>query len=286
MDKILVTGATGQVGGAMIEALVARGIPVRAATRKTTRIRWTDMVQPVVFDYGDPGLHKAALSGVSGLFLVAPLLDAHAPAKLNPFIDEAGRMGVRHIVFISALVADGNDKIPLAKIEAHLKGSGLGYTILRPNFFMENFTTGFLAAMIAHGAIHLAAGKGKTSFISVRDIAEVAATAFQQNLPGTEYNLTGPEALSYTQAARTISGVCDRNIIYYDTPEEAMLRGARDLGMPAGALSYLALLYAAVREGRASPITDNVRQVTGKDPISFAEFARRNAAYWKISKAA
>ncbi len=97
MDKILVTGASGQVGGAVTEALVARGIPVRAATRKTTRITWTDMVQPVVFDYGDAGLHKAARSEISGLFLVAPPRDADAPPQLNPFIDKAGQMGVRHI---------------------------------------------------------------------------------------------------------------------------------------------------------------------------------------------
>ena len=286
MDKILVTGATGQVGHAVVEALVARGMTVRAATRKTTRIRWTDRIQPVVFDYGDAGLHRAALSGMSGLFLVAPPLDADAPAKLNPFIDKAKEMGVRHVVFNSALGMDINEQSPLRRIERHLMRSGLGYTILRPNFFMENFSTGFAAPMVENGGIFFAAGDGRTSFISVEDIAKVAATAFQEKRLGVEYNLTGPEALDYAQVVRIISEVSGRTVTYHAISEEAMLKGARDQAMQESAVQYLALLYAAVREGLMARVTDDVREVTGETPISFGEFAKKNAASWKLSKAA
>jgi len=117
------------------------------------------------------------------------------------------------------------------------------------------------------------------TLISVRDIAEAAATAFQQTLLGTEYNLTGPEALDYAQAARIISGVSDRTVIYYDIPEEAMIEAAREQGMPESALRYLAMLYAGVREGRASRVTDDARLVTGKNPISFSQFARLHLAH-------
>ena len=146
MDTILVTGATGQLGNAVVEALVGRGLNVRAATRKTTRIKWTDQVQPVVFDYEDQGLHKAALDNISAVFLIAPPLDSQAPAKLIPFIDKAKEMGVGHVVFTSALKADSDEKNPLRIIEQHLMKSGLDYTILRPNFFMENFSTGWSCA--------------------------------------------------------------------------------------------------------------------------------------------
>ncbi len=168
MDTILVTGATGQLGHAVVKALVGRGLNVRAATRKTTRIKWTDRVQPVVFDYEDQSLHKAALDNMSALFLIAPPLDSQAPGKLIPFIDKAKEMGVGHVVFTSALKADSDEKNPLRIIEHHLMKSGLNWTILRPNFFMENFSTGFLAHMIANGGIWHAAGDAKTSFISVK----------------------------------------------------------------------------------------------------------------------
>lgn len=286
MEKILVTGASGKVGSAVIEALVADRISVRAGSRKTTRLRWTDKVQPVLFDYEDPGIHRAALDGVSGVFLVAPPLDQDAPAKLNPFIDKAGETGVRHIVFNSAMGADAFEQSPLARVEQHLMDSGIGYTILRPNFFMENFAKGWMAPMIARGEIALAAGDGRTSFVSVRDVAQAAVAAFRDRHFGGQYDLTGPEALDYTQAAGIVSEVTGRLISYRAISEEDMLQGARDTGMPESAIRYLALLFAVVREGRMARVTDGVRELTGKTPIALAQFARLNRAFWQLNKAA
>jgi uncharacterized protein YbjT (DUF2867 family) len=291
MDKILVTGATGQLGRAVVEALVSRGISVRAATRKTRNITWTDMVQPVTFDYANPSLHKAALDGISGLFLVAPPLDSDAPAKLIPFIDKAEEMSVKHIVFLSALSADLEEQNPLAIIELYLKGlkkSGIEYTILRPNFFMENFSTGYAALMIKSGKISLPAGDGKTSFISVGDIAEAAATVFQEKERhyGAEYNLTGPEALSYGHVAAIISSLSVMRMTYHPISEAEMIEGARAGRMPDTAIQYMAALYSMVRRGLMATVTDDVKRVTGKDPIGFTEFARRNAMLWKMSAAA
>jgi len=98
----------------------------------------------------------------------------------------------------AAMGVDAVEPAPLRIVEPHLMASGVPYTILRPNFFMENFSTGFLAPMIKQGGIFLAAADGKTSFISVVDIAEVATVAFQKGLASKEYNLTGPEALDHT----------------------------------------------------------------------------------------
>ena len=286
MGTILVTGATGKLGSAVIEALVDRGINVRAATRLTTRIKWTKLVQPVVFDYEDPGLHKAALDRITGLFLIAPPLDFEAPAKLIPFIDKAKEMGVEHVVFNAYLHADSDEQNPLRIVEKHLAKSGLAYTILRPNFFMENFSTGFLAPMIASGKIFIPAGDNKTSFISVSDIAEVTATVLQEKIYGTEYNLTGTEALSYGEAAKIISDVSGRTVTYFPISEKEMMQGAREQGMPESAIQYILQLFALVRKGVMAEMTDTVRKVTGKAPISFKEFARKNADFWKVLKAA
>jgi uncharacterized protein YbjT (DUF2867 family) len=278
--KILVTGANGNLGGAVVRAL-NRGTVIAGGTHPET-MQMPQGVEVRKIDYMQPETVAAALKDVDGLFLVAPPLDPDAPAKLNPVIDQARAAGVRHIVFNSALGVDQNDAAPLRVIEKHLMASGLQYTILRPNFFMENFSAGFLAPMISQGGIFLAAGDAGTSFISVEDIAAVAAAAFEKEHFGAEYNLTGPVALDHTQVTRIISEVSGRQIQYHALTEEAMLQGARDQGMPGGAVQYMGVLYGAVRSGWLAAVTDDVENVTGRPPISFGDFAQKNAAAWKL----
>jgi uncharacterized protein YbjT (DUF2867 family) len=286
MDTILVTGASGKLGSAVVEALVDRGINVRAAARQTQKIKWTELVRPVYFDYEDQGLYKAALDGVSGIFLIAPPLDVQAPAKLIPFIDKAKEMGVRHVVFNSALKADLNEQNPLRIIEQHLLKSGLDCIILRPNFFMENFSIGWAAQMIANGQIRLAAGDARTSFISVVDIARVAAVCLLEKRSGAQYNLTGLEALSYGLAAQIISDACGRTVTYNPISETEMIQGAREMGVPESAIQFMVQLFAMTRKGLMAEITNSVLELTGKAPILFKEFARKNADLWKVRKAA
>lgn len=286
MDTILVTGASGKLGSAVVEVLSDKGINVRAATRRTTKIKWTDRVQPVLFDYENHGLYKAALDGVAGVFLIAPPLDPEAPAKLIPFIDKAKEMGIKHVLFNSALKVDSDERNPLRIIEQHLMESGLDWIILRPNFFMENFSTGWAAPMIASGQIIVPAGEGKTSFISVMDIARVASVCFQEKRSGAQYNLTGREALSYGEVARIISDACGRTITYNSISEIELMKGAREKGFPESAIHFMVQLFTLVRNGLMAEITDTVREVTGKSPISFNEFARKNADFWKVPKAA
>lgn len=282
-NKILVTGATGNLGGAVARMLSAKGFAIRAAGTRIEKFSAEPGWETVRMVYEDPQSVDAALSGVGGLFLVAPPLDPEAPSKLNPIIDKAGNMGLHHIVFISAFGVDQNEQAPLRIIERHLMASGVNFTILRPNFFMENFTTGFVAPMIAQGGIFLAADEGKTSFISVNDIAEVAAAAFQNQSYGRQYNLTGAQALDHQQVADIISEVSGRKITYQPVSEEAMLKGARDNGMPEGAVQYLAMLYYAVRSGWMAAVTGDVKTVTGKELISFVEFARQNAKHFQAT---
>ncbi len=286
MDTILVTGASGTVGRAVVEALVESGINVRAATRQLSKINRRERVQPVVFDYDNTGTYEAALDGVAGVYLVAPPLDPKAPAKLIPFIEKAKEMGIKKVVFNSALRADLDERNPLRIIEKHLMNPGLDWIILRPNFFMENFSTGWAAQMIESGQITVPAGDGKTSFISVSDIARVAAVCFKEKRSGAQYNLTGREALSYGDVARIISEVCGRTVTYNPISESEMVKGARGQGMPESAVHYMVQLFAFVREGKMAEITNTVLEVSGKAPISFKEFAQKNADIWKVRKAA
>jgi uncharacterized protein YbjT (DUF2867 family) len=279
---ILVTGATGNLGRAVVKALVAKGFRVKAASRQPEKIAAREGVEAVALDYEAPSTFDGALAGSDGLFLVAPPLDPEAPAKLIPLLAKAKTAEVKHIVFTSALGVEQNEQAPLRVVERALMNSGVHYTILRPNFFMENFSTGFVAPMIKHNAgIFLAAADGKTSFISTRDIADTAAVAVASQHYSKEHNLTGPEALDHAQVAGMITQAIGREVVYHALSEEAMLQGARDNGMPEPAAQYMAVLYSVVRAGYMAVVTDVVEKVTGHKPVSFAEFVKDNSASWK-----
>jgi len=281
-SSILVTGASGNLGRAVVKALAAKGCRVKAASRRPEKVAAREGVEAVALDFEAPGTFDRALAGVDGVFLAAPPMDPAAPAKLTPLIEKAKAAGVGHIVFTSAFGVDQNEQAPLRVVERILMDSDIPYTILRPNFFMENFSAGFIAPMIKHSAgIFLAAGDGKTSFISTVDIARAAATAFADRHYGKEYNLTGPQALDHTQVARIIGEAIGTEVVYHDLPEEAMLQGARDNGMPEPAVQYLGILYAVVRAGYMATVTDDVENVTGRKSVPFAEFVRYNAKCWQ-----
>jgi len=278
--KILVTGASGVLGRAVVNELVGAGFAVRQGVRDLKKAR--SGVEAIRFDYDEPATIKPALEGVHGMCLIAPPLDPTAPTKLKPAIDAAKQAAVGHVVFISAFGANHNEQAPLRIVEHQVMGSGQAYTILRPNFFMENFSDGFLAAPLkAQGAIYLAAGDGKTSFISVADIARVVVESFRRALAGKELDLTGPEALDHAEVAKVLSEVLGREIKYHAISEQEMLEGARRAGMPESAVQYLAALYGAVRAGYAAAVTPEVEKITGRKPVSFREFAQANAAKWK-----
>ncbi len=280
--NILVTGASGNLGRAVVQALADRGFRVKAASRHSKALAAREGIEAVTLDYESPRTFDGALAGVDGVFLVAPPMDPGAPAKLMPLIEGAKAAGVGHVVFTSALGVDQNEQAPLRVIERALMDSGVPYTILRPNFFMENFSTGFIVPMIKHNAgIFLAADDGKTSFISVVDIANVAAIAFADQHYGKEYNLTGPEALDHAQVARIISETTGKEVVYHAMPEEAMLQGARDNGMPEPAVQYMAVLYAVVRAGYAAVVTDDVERITGRKPLTFDAFVKDNVECWQ-----
>jgi uncharacterized protein YbjT (DUF2867 family) len=238
--------------------------------------------EAVRLDYADPATIPPAVAGVSGLLLMAPPLDPNAPAELAPLIAAAKAAGVGHIVFISAFGVNYSEQAPLRVVEHQVMDSGIPYTILRPNFFMENFSGGSMAGAIrAQGAIYLPAGDARTSFISVQDIAAVVVAAFARPLTGQEFDLTGPEALDHAAAARIIGEASGRPVAYHPVTEEQMVAGARAQGMPESAVIYLSVLYGVVRAGFAAAVTGDVEKVTGRKPIRFEEFAQAAAAAWK-----
>jgi uncharacterized protein YbjT (DUF2867 family) len=283
-SSILVIGATGNLGSEVTRQLVAKELKVRVGARKPEQYEApSSLIEVVRFDFDDPTSYSPALENIEKLFLIALPLDPDAPFVLAPVIQAAKQAGVKQIVFNSALGVDQNEEAPLRKVERLLEGSGIAHTVLRPNFFMDNFSSGFIAPTI-QGAdgIFVAAEDANTSFIAIADIAAVAVAALTEaGHENKAYNLTGPEALDHAYVAAVLSEISGRTISYQPISEDAMLQGALDHGLPAPNVDYLAVLYQATRAGYLARTTPDVEQILGRPPVKFDAFARLNQVFWQ-----
>lgn len=284
-NSILVIGATGNLGSEVTRQLVTKGHNVRVGVRKPDQyLVPSNQVETVRFDFDDPTSYCPALDSIEKLFLIALPLDPEAHLVLAPVIQAAKQAGVKQIVFNSALGVDQNEEAPLRKVERLLEGSGIDHTILRPNFFMDNFSSGFIAPTIqAADGIFVAAADAATSFIAIADIAAVAVAALTGDGHENEaYDLTGPEALDHFYIASVLSEVSGRTISYQPISEELMRQGALDSGLPAPSVDYLTVLYQATRAEYLAVTTPDVEKVLGRAPIKFDKFARLNKTAWQL----
>jgi uncharacterized protein YbjT (DUF2867 family) len=269
--QILVLGSTGNVGRRLVELLEAAGETVVAASR-TGAVR---------FDYSDPATFGPALQGVDRVFLVTPPGHLAAHELLGPFLDAALPV-VRKVVLLSADGVQLNDQAPLRQVELRLERSGLPYAILRPNWFMDNFHTFWLAPMRAAGVIPLPAAEARTAFIDARDIAASAAAALQSDaFDNQAFSLSGPEALTYAEAAEVISRHAGRTITYMPIEDGPFVESLTQAGLPADYSQFLAALFGFVRQGAASAVTDSVQRLTGREPGTLEAYAARHADAWR-----
>lgn len=280
---ILVTGATGNVGAEVVGRLRKRGAGVRVAVREVERARqrWGDGVAYAAFDFERPETHEAAFEAVHKLFLVRPPAISDVERYVSPAIDAAVRAGVRHIVFLSLLGVEKNPLVPHREIEEHVRASGVRHTFLRAGFFMQNLTTTHRDEIRDRDEIFVPAGRGRTSFVDVRDVASVAAASLTE--PGHEdraYDLTGPEALTYREVAAVLSEVLGREITYRNPSIFAFWRRMRAEGTPRAKVAVMAALYTTCRLGLAGRVASGVEQVLGRPPTPLATFARDYRACW------
>ncbi|WNG51537.1 SDR family oxidoreductase [Archangium minus] len=282
--KILIIGATGAVGRELLarletsgeEVLAASRHPAGAASEVQTRARF------VTFDLERPETFAPALDGVDRVFLIARPGDEHADRLALPLIDEMKRRGVRHVVNLSAMGAELRSGFALRKVELYLEDSGIGFTHLRPNWFMQVFSSGtLLAGLRATGEIRIPAGHAKISYIDVRDIASVAALALTEpGHRGKAYTLTGDEALDTTEVAQLLSHAAQRPLRYVPLSEDEARSTLRAAGFPDEWVERLIQFYRFVREGFCAPVSPDVRTVLGRPARTFAAFAREHASLW------
>ena len=271
MPTVLVTGATGTVGSLVRKALADRECTVRALLREPD----PGDERAVAFDFEKPETWGRAFEDGDRLFLVRPPAISRVGESILPAIDAAGRCGIGHVTLLSVLGAEKNPILPHRRIERHLAASDLGYTVLRASFFMQNFDEVHTQDVRERDELFVPAGGGETSFVDARDIAEVAAvTLTESGHCNRSYDLTGPEALDYHEAAAVFSEALGREITYPRPGALAFGRRWLARGEPVGFVLARVGIYTTARLGLAGRVTDDVRRVLGRDPRSLREYVQ------------
>jgi uncharacterized protein YbjT (DUF2867 family) len=274
---ILVTGATGNVGRAVVDALRARGVPVRPGLRDPG-----SDAGAVALDFMRPDSFAPALAGASGLFLLRPPPISDVKATLNVLVDAALAAGVPRIVFLSVIGADTRGYIPHAKVEKHLAASTAEWTFLRAGFFAQNLGDAYRPDIREHDELFVPAGAGKAAFVDVRDIGEVAALAFTQpGHVGQAYTLTGPEALDFDAVAASLSAALGRQIRYTRPGVLRYLLRMRRRGLPFVQALVQAVLHVGLRHGQAEGIDPTLARLLGRPPRPLIKYIEDHVDLWR-----
>ncbi|EXU61780.1 oxidoreductase [Streptomyces sp. PRh5] len=272
---VLVLGATGNTGSKVLRMVRAEGARALAATRRPETAAAAGVAGAVRFDWHDPAGHAAALRGVDRLYLVAPLGVAEPLPVVEPFLKAAVAQGVRRAVLLSSSAVDEADT-GLGALHTLVRRTVPEWAVLRPSWFMQNFTGDHPVAQAIRGdgEIVTATGDGRVAFVDAADIAAVATRALLDDRPhNTEHVITGPEALGYAEAARIVAEVSGRPVRHTSVETGELVGRLRATGLPPEFAAFLAGLDADIRHGAEDRTTDTVERVTGRPPRSFRAFA-------------
>lgn len=276
-SPILVTGATGSTGSAIVRALTARRAPVRAMVRRPpSEGTFPAGVETVVADFDDQKSMAAALAGVSRAYLVTPSSEQAQEQQVR-FVDQAVRSGVQRLVVLSQLGAELTSPVRFlryhAAVEQHIRSLDIDYTFLRPNLFFQGLLA-FAGPITEQHRFYAPIGTATVSAIDVRDIAEVAAvTLTDHGHDRATYTLTGPAAITHAEMADALSAALGRAITFHDAPPEAFAAALQGI-LPPWQVDGLLEDYAHYRRGEATPVSTAVTDVTGIPPRDISQFAR------------
>ena len=279
-DRILVTGATGNIGGGIVKLLKDRNADFVAAGSS----RSIEGVESVTVDFADTKSLEAAMEGISTLFMVL----ANHPDMLGwgrNVIDSAKKCGVKHIVRSGGSLADVKSPLKVRQTigatDEYLKDSGMDYTITAPSFFMQNFIN-FFADDYKNGAIYQPAGDGKIGWTDLRDIAAVNVEVLlnPDGFKNQTLTITGGEALSYAEAVDVMNDVLGKGSTYVAVTDEAAIQAMTEMQFPQFVIDVMISLNHCIVEGYAEELTDTVEKVTGNSPISFKRFVEDNKGSW------
>jgi uncharacterized protein YbjT (DUF2867 family) len=282
-ESILVTGASGNIGSEVVKQLLSNApeVSIKAAVHSSQNVRKVkddDRVKVIQIDYNEPETIREALNGVDKLFLLTPDVPNARDLAVNA-VTEAKKAGIRHIVKQSVMGADLEADVGTMRlhrqVEEIIEQSGIPFTFLRPNEFMQNFINFHSPSIKGNNAFYIPLEDAKVSLVDVRDIAAVAVKSLidEDKHKNKTYLITGPEALSYNQVAETLSSTIGRKINYVNISDEEARAAMKEIGMSDWLINTVSELSDYFRKGKASEISSAVEEVTGRKPVSFSQFA-------------
>lgn len=281
MSRILISGATGNVGAEVIRAFPRKrnGTEVVAAVRTPAHISEglkAQVDEVVRFDIEDSATFDAALREVDTLFLLRPPQISDAKKYFTPLVEAARQAGVQHIVFLSVQGADSNTVIPHFKIEQIILQSGIPYTFLRPAYFFQNFLGNLHKDLVEKDEIFLPAGKAKFTLIDTRDIGAVAVNVMlhPEEHISKAYDLTNNELFHFGEMAQVLSQHLGRPITYRSPNLLKFFLRKKKEGVPTMFILVMIMLHYLPRFSKPPTRTEHVAQITGRKAISFAEFVK------------
>lgn len=286
-ERVLVTGATGNVGREVVRSLLRRGLGVRAADFDVNRVRATfgETVESVHLDFLDPSTFPDAMNDCDALFLLRPPAIADMKRTLNPLVDAAWARGLTHVVFLSVAGAGKNKLVPHHAVEKHLAEGRINWTVLRPGFFAQNFGDAYRRDLTNDRRVYVPAGRGRVAFVDVRDVADVAALAFADPGPhaGKAYTLTGPRAFTFEEAASLLTEILGEPVRYEPASVLGYLRHLHGFGMPRAQVAIQAILHVGLRYGQAEAVDPTLARLLGREGRALPEYLRDHVSLWQRS---
>ena len=285
---ILITGASGNVGKEVLKQITQTGVEVRAAFQSVSKAAGAPSgVEIVTVDYNQPETLRTALKAVERIFLVGPPT-AQLPALERKAMEVIAQSGVRQVVKLSAM--GGREAIfprQHTESEDYIQSTGVPYTFLRPNGFMQNMVNYNAPTINTQSAFYGSEGDGRVSQIDIRDVAAVAVRALTEDSHvGKAYTLTGPEALTNKEIAQILSDELRREIRFINLPPAQLKEALLSAGVPEWNADALLDLQRLYREGKASTVTRDVEQILGRKAISFAQFVRDSRSDFEVRQQA
>lgn len=284
MTRVLVTGASGNVGQEVVRALLNDNVVVVAADRRGERVtaQFGDRVVATRLDFLDRATWAGALQGAQHLFLMRPPAISDVDKNLNPFVDFARTRGVDHVVFLSVAGAGKNKIVPHRKVEDHLRARSDHFTNLRPGFFAQNLQSSYRDDIVSDDRIYLPAGDQPVNWIDVRDIAEVVAIVLREpeRHRGESYTLAGPGPVPWSEVTSALTSALGRPIQYVPASVFGYARHLSRRGLPRGAILVQTILHFLLRFGQGATVDPTLERLLGRPGRSVRDYITDHAALW------
>lgn len=283
-NKIFVTASSGNIGSQIVKVLQTQKADFVAGISQNEASKSFGYATKVI-DFADVNAMTQALKGIDTLFLLVPLHPLMVQWAKNA-TDAAKNAGVKHIIRSSGAGTDSKASFMMPQVQGtiddYIRASGVACTFTAPTNFMQNFINFNTQDIKISGTIYMPVGRGKLGWVDVRDIAAVNAAILQNpsKFSGQTLMITGSENLNYDDCVVIISEVLGKKVSFVDVPEQASIDAMKQWQMPQFSIDMMVSLNQIIKAGYAEGTTNVVKELTGKEPISFRQFVQDHKSLW------